>query len=99
MKRKGACPMRRPRNPRARPAPPVRLRLEALEGRDVPSYLAAEFPGQGVWRYAPTDGSWRQLTANNASQVAADAAGEVVAAFPGQGVWLCDPAYQWHQLT
>jgi hypothetical protein len=52
-----------------------------LENRDVPSYLAAEFPGQGVWLYSP-DGSWRQLTAANVSLVATDSYGEVVAEVP-----------------
>jgi hypothetical protein len=79
--------------------PITRPSLEALEGRDVPSFLAAEFPGQGVWRYDSTAGTWQQLTAANASQVAADAVGDVVAAFPGQGVWLCSPDNAWQQLT
>jgi hypothetical protein len=85
--------MHRLSNPSARPA------LEALEGRDVPSYLAAEFPGQGVWRYESAAGAWTQLTTNNASQVAADTNGDVVAAFPGQGVWLCTRDTAWRQLT
>jgi hypothetical protein len=86
----------------------VRPRLEELESRDVPSYLAAEFPGQGVWRYDytyygtyppfPVAGSWRQLTANNASLVAADRNGDVVAAFPGQGVWLYRGG-TWQEIT
>jgi hypothetical protein len=85
--------MNRLRNGPARPV------LEVLEDRDVPSYLAAEFPGQGVWRYESTSGTWTELTTNNASQVAADTNGDVVAAFPGQGVWLCTPDNAWRQLT
>ncbi len=73
-------------------------RLEELESRDVPSYLAAEFPGQGVWRYESTAGTWQQMTAANASQVAADSAGDVAAQIPGQGVWLCQ-GNVWKQLT
>jgi hypothetical protein len=72
--------------------------LEALESRDVPSYVAAEFPGHGVWLSNTNFMPWTQLTTNNASQVAADSAGDLVAQFPGQGVWL----YQgggWKQLT
>jgi hypothetical protein len=80
-------------------ANPARPRLEELESRDVPSYLAAEFPGQGVWLYNAADGSWQQVTANNASQVAADSNGDVVAAFPGQGLWLRTPDNTWWQLT
>jgi hypothetical protein len=72
--------------------------LEALEDRDVPSaYLAAEFPGYGVWLYTSSNTHWTQLTAANASQVAADSNGDVVAEIPGQGVWLYDGA--WQQLT
>jgi hypothetical protein len=87
--------MNHPTNLSARPT------LEALEDRTVPSYLAAEFPGQGVWRYYfnGSSGSWQQLSTKDASQVAADGGGEVVAEFPGQGLWLCDGGYQWHQLT
>ena len=33
----------------------VRPSLEALEDRDVPSCLAAAFPGQGVWRTTQTE--------------------------------------------
>jgi hypothetical protein len=76
----------------------VRPRLEALESRDVPSFLAAEFPGQGVWRYDSSNGSWQQMTAANASLVAADSAGNVVAQIPGQGVWLYSYG-TWQQIT
>ena len=82
--------MNRLTNPIARPT------LEVLEDRDVPSTLAAEFPGHGVWSYA--SGTWQQLTTNNASQVAADAGGDVVAEFPGQGVWLFSGG-TWQQIT
>ena len=65
--------------------------LEALEDRSVPTFLAAAFPGQGVWGY--NDG-WRQLTAANASLVAADPYGHAIAEIPGQGVWL-DDGFTW----
>jgi hypothetical protein len=67
--------------------------LEALEDRTVPT-MSAAFPGQGVWVY---DDGWRQLTAANASQVAADNNGDVVAEIPGQGVWLYNG--NWQQIT
>ena len=81
----------------------VRPSLETLEDRDVPSTLAAEFPGQGVWACFASR-TWVQLTANNASLVAADSNGDVVAEFPGQGVWLYGTAqfggpHTWQQLT
>jgi hypothetical protein len=72
------------------------LAPEELEGRNVPSCLAAEFPGQGVWMYSA--GAWTQLTAANASQVAADDVGDVVGEFPGQGVWLFSGG-AWQQIT
>ena len=77
----------------------ARPRLEELESRDVPSYLAAEFPGHGVWQYHTAGGgTWTQLTTNDASQVAANGIGEVLADFPGQGVWLAS-YHGWKQLT
>ena len=82
--------MNRLTNPSARPS------LEALEDRDVPSTLAAEFPGHGVWSYA--SGTWTQLTAADASQVAADSHGDVVGEFPGQGVWLFKDG-AWQQIN
>jgi hypothetical protein len=72
--------------------------LEALEDRTVPSYLAAEFPGHGVWLCNSADGSWQQVTAADASQTAADRNGDVVAEIPGQGVWLLSRG-AWQQLT
>ncbi len=75
----------------------VRPSLEALEDRTVPTLLAAAFPGQGVWAY--NGGGWRQLTAANASLVAADPYGDVVAEIPGQGVWLFQNNFTWRQIT
>jgi hypothetical protein len=77
-----------------------------LEDRTVPSNLAMEVPGFGVWQYNPGGGGWQQLTTNNASLVASDSAGEVVAAFPGWGVWLYSAGFPpaslsgaWTQIT
>jgi hypothetical protein len=76
----------------------ARPTLEAMEDRTVPTYLAAALPEMGVWRYSPS-GIWVQLTAAEASQVAADSHGDVIGIFPGQGVWLCTPDNTWRQLT
>ena len=66
------------------------------------TYVAAEFPGQGLWHfhlssinYAPPGGGWEQLTANNASSEAVDPNGYVVAEFPGQGVWFYTTPGTW----
>jgi len=73
--------------------------LEKLEGRDVPSIMAAEFHGHGVWLYFPQElNGWRQVTAANASQVATDSAGDVVGEFPGQGLWLYSGG-AWQEIT
>jgi hypothetical protein len=77
-------------------APAARPRLEELEGRDVPSYLAAEFPGYGVWRVH--DGTWQQLTPSDATHVAADSTGDVVGEFPGHGIWLYRNS-AWQQIN
>jgi hypothetical protein len=67
----------------------TRPRLEALEDRDVPAYLTASIPGQGVQIYS---GSWQQINGNEANLVA-----DGVAAFPGRGVWLYNGG--WQQIT
>jgi hypothetical protein len=82
---------------RASPAVAARPRLEELEGRDVPTYLAAEFPGYGVWR-CQDGGAWQQLTNADATQVAADSRGDVVGEFPGHGVWLYGSGV-WRQIN
>jgi hypothetical protein len=76
----------------------ARLSLEALEDRTVPSTLAAEFQGYGVWRYEESTG-WRQLTAANATLVAAGSHGEVAAEFQGYGVWRYEDNTGWQHLT
>jgi hypothetical protein len=62
------------------------------------TYVAADFPGQGVWRYSSAAG-WAQLTPVDASMVDADANGDVVGAFPGAGVYRFSDATGWVQLT
>jgi hypothetical protein len=92
-------PFAREASPALRRSSSTRPRLEVLEDRDVPSFMAAEFPGYGVWR-CQDGGAWQQLTAANASQVAADSAGDVVGQFPGQGVWLYSSSTGvWTQIT
>jgi hypothetical protein len=84
---------------RMSPAPNARPRLEELEGRDVPSYLEAEFPGYGVWR-CQDNGTWQQLTTADATQVAADRTGNVVGQFPGHGIWLySNSTKNWQQIN
>jgi hypothetical protein len=76
----------------------ARPKLEVLEDRTVPSFVAAAFPDQGVWRYDTAAATWQQLTANNsATQLAADSGGDVVAEFAGQGVWLYHGF--WQEIT
>jgi hypothetical protein len=87
-----------PRIPSRKKTHSVCPRLELLEDRTVPSYLAAEFHGHGAWLFNSTDGSWQNVTAADASQVAADRNGDVVAEIPGQGVWLYSRSV-WQQLT
>jgi hypothetical protein len=77
--------------------PTARPRLEALESRDVPSYVVQECPGYGVWRMQ--DGVVLQhMTFAEASLVAVDSAGDVVGEFPGQGVRLYSNGV-WEEIT
>jgi hypothetical protein len=51
-----------------------------------PNYVAADFPGQGVYLYA--NGAWTSLHTIDANSVAVDPYGQVVAAFGKLGVYL-----------
>jgi hypothetical protein len=62
------------------------------------TYAAGEFPGAGVWRYNTVSG-WQQLTTVDATQVDADANGDVVGVFKGAGVWRYEDATGWVQLA
>jgi hypothetical protein len=99
----------------ARPAPPsvarprrARPQLEALEARDVPTYIVADFPGYGVYRHDDnqysSDYGWQGLTSTHASRLAVNTSGDVVGEFPGYGVWVYNNnPYSnqrgWQQLT
>jgi hypothetical protein len=60
--------------------------------------VVGQFGTQGVWEFNRASGTWVQLTAANASVLAADPQGDVAAAFPGYGVWLLKPASGWKQI-
>jgi hypothetical protein len=66
------------------------------------SNLAADFQGNGVWRYNfPGSGSspgWQQLTGAIAASVAVGAAGAVACEF-GNGVWLYEDSTGWQHLS
>jgi hypothetical protein len=87
--------------------------VEQLEDRSVPSTLAAEIPGSGVWRWMDSTG-WKQLTPTdvslvacdsrgdvvaNASQVAIDANGDVAALIHNFGVWRFEDSTGWQMLN
>jgi hypothetical protein len=61
--------------------------------------LVGQFGNQGVWQFNRTLGTWVQLTAANASHLAADPQGDVVAEFSGFGVWEYKPTTGWKQIN
>jgi hypothetical protein len=61
--------------------------------------VVGQFGSQGVWEYNRFLSTWVQLTAANASLLAADSLGDVVGEFPGFGVWLFRPAFSWAQIN
>jgi hypothetical protein len=65
---------------------------------DVQGNVTAEFPGSGLWRFAPVAG-WTQISAANAALLVSDAQGDLTAEFPGYGLWQYSPAGNWKQLT
>jgi hypothetical protein len=77
------------------------------ENRLTTIVVAAEFSGQGLWRYTFTTtgtspaaaANWMQLTANDAATEAVDRNGVVAAAFHGAGVWRFADSTGWQQLT
>jgi hypothetical protein len=82
----------------------VQLRLEALEQRDMPSYMVMDVPSQGVYRYDSNeygnDTGW--LTSSHASLLAVDTSGDVVGSFPGLGVYVYNnnsSHHGWSQLS
>lgn len=65
---------------------------------DASGNMYAEFPGQGVWVWRASAGSWRQLTPTDASLLASGPAGTVVGQFQGIGVWEWTASSGWHSL-
>jgi hypothetical protein len=61
------------------------------------SFLAADFPGHGVWRYGTSIG-WRQLLPFDAQQVAVDDNGDVFGRFGPNGLWRYTDAAGWQEL-
>jgi sialate O-acetylesterase len=61
--------------------------------------VVGQFDSQGVWQFNPTLNTWVQLTAANASLLAADPQGDVAGEFLGAGVWLFRPAVGWKQIN
>jgi hypothetical protein len=61
--------------------------------------VVGQFDGQGVWQFNRSLGTWVQLTAANASLLAADPDGDVAGDFPGYGVWLYRPTTGWNQIN
>jgi hypothetical protein len=61
--------------------------------------VAGQFGSAGVWEYNRALGTWIQLTAANASHLAANPAGDVVGAFSGAGVWEYKPSGGWRQIN
>jgi hypothetical protein len=82
---------------RGRQRKPVRLAVEALEDRSVPSTFVGQFDS-GTWRFEDATG-WQQLTPATASSVDVNANGNVVAEYPGSGVWRYRDSTGWQQLT
>jgi hypothetical protein len=61
--------------------------------------VVGQFGSEGVWQFNRFLGTWVQLTAANASHLAADSHGDVAGEFPGHGVWLYRPTTGWRQIN
>jgi hypothetical protein len=61
--------------------------------------VVGQFGGAGVWEFNRFLNTWVQLTAANASRLAADPRGDVAGDFPGYGVWLYRPTTGWRQIN
>jgi hypothetical protein len=61
--------------------------------------VVGQFGSVGVWEFNRSLSSWSQLTAANATLLAADPQGDVVGAFPGYGVWEYKPVTGWKQIN
>jgi hypothetical protein len=61
--------------------------------------VAGQFGSQGVWQFNRSSGGWMQLTAANATLLAADPRGDVAGEFLGSGVWVYRPSSGWQHLN
>jgi hypothetical protein len=78
----------------------TRPELEVLEARTVPSFVVADFPGYGVYRYDTLTMTWGHLNGHDAATLAVDSTtGDVVATFQGYGTAEWTPATGWRTLT
>jgi aryl-phospho-beta-D-glucosidase BglC (GH1 family) len=84
-------------------APPVAGATAALVGVDAAGDVFAAFAAAGLWEEPASGAAWKQLSANNASAMAVDSAGDVTAEFPAAsspGVYrLPAGASSWAQLS
>ncbi len=75
-------------------------RATVLASDSTTGNIAANFSGQGVWRYEAATGQWTQLSTSTASSLAIDSNGDVVGEFVGHGIWrYTDTAGTWSRLT
>jgi hypothetical protein len=93
---------------KARRAPSVRLGLETLEERCVPTIVVAGYfvgdsrSAAGVYRYTDSTrdpSRWQLLTTAYASQVSVDSQADVAMEIPGQGVWRYSANGDWTHVT
>jgi hypothetical protein len=63
------------------------------------SVVVGQFSSTGVWQLNRATNSWSQLTAANATLLAADPQGDVVGEFPGYGVWEHRLSSGWQHLN
>jgi hypothetical protein len=63
------------------------------------SAVIGQFGTDGVREYNNDTGAWSQLTANNASLLAADSFGDVTAVFHNQGVWEFLRSSGWKKIN
>jgi hypothetical protein len=96
----------RPARPRRTSKPPARARLgvEALEAREVPTFLLAQL-SSGLWRYNDNhyDGAtgWKNLLGSQYAVAKSDIAsnGDVAATINGYGTYLYRNSTGWQRLT
>jgi hypothetical protein len=75
--------------------------VERLDDRLLPSTLAADFGGNGLWAWFSGSGSWLQLTTADAAEVDVADNGDVVASFAAGpvGLWRWVAGVGWQHLS